>query len=517
MGLAKLVEVMPRIIGLALALGLVGCRESDGPSAAGSSSGGDESESTAAATMGVGSECVPDERRACYSGPLGTEGLGQCRAGEQVCSADGTRWLPCADEVLPAEREDCSTAPDDDCDGSIVCEPELQWSKETLASLRNLAIDSEGNILAASTGGAFEYEGTVLEDVYLIKIDPQGAPVWHHNFIYDGVDSVQDLAVDAEQRTAMVGYYGEELDLGGGPLPFAEVRTGFVAMHDRDGNHLWSRATDYTAVSTVEMGPDGTVYVVGRQDFFDNSFDEMVIVAAYDTEGTLVWEHRMEGVFGLNDRALSLARMTNGELVLAGILSPGDVEDPTYDDEPLELGFYGAYGFRLSADGDLLGYRELPEPDTVPIDSLRAFALSDGTLTVVFTAQNGGLSGGVLGRYSSELETISEQWIGTEASVRAVDIGPDDTIVVALFFFGSLEVSPVGVYAPPNAQNIGIVAVDREGQGRWLELMRDPSSIWLHSLAVGPGGVVAARVASDSPFELAGQTVENHALVRFQP
>ncbi|MEM7154651.1 MAG: hypothetical protein AAF799_17515 [Myxococcota bacterium] len=504
---------MPRIIGLALLVGLVGCREAEAPSGAGSSSGGDESESTAPATVGLGAQCVPDERRSCYGGPLGSEGLGVCRAGEQVCAADGTEWLPCADEVLPAAREDCSTAQDDDCDGSVVCEPELVWTKQTQASFRHLALDGQGHTYVGSSGGAFEYEGVVLDDVYLLKVDEQGDLLWHHSFIHPGVDWVADLAVDAEQRSTMVGYYTLDFDAGGGMLPYADERRGFVARYDGDGNHLWSRGTTFTSVSAVDVGPDGSVYVAGRRDLLDES----LVVVAFTSDGIPAWERRLSGVFGLSDRAIAVAVLDSGEVVVGAIFSPSQSVEPTLDGEPVDLGLYGAYALRLSAGGTLIDERPLHTELTVPLDNLELFGLEDGTLLAVFTAHLEGFNSGVLAHFTDELEPVSEQWLGTEATVRGVDVGPDDTVVLALEFYGALDVSPIGVHVPPNVETVGLLGIDRQGQGRWLELLRDPASVWVHGLAVGPDGSVVARISSGTSVEVGGQAIEGATLSRFRP
>ncbi len=54
-------------------------------------------------------------KRACYTGAAGTEGKGICKGGVQVCSAG--QWGTCVGEVLP-QVESCNGI-DDDCDGSV--------------------------------------------------------------------------------------------------------------------------------------------------------------------------------------------------------------------------------------------------------------------------------------------------------------------------------------------------------------------------------------------------------------
>jgi hypothetical protein len=53
--------------------------------------------------------------RPCYTGPVGTEGVGACRAGVQTCAAGN--WGACVGEVLPS-TEVCDGI-DNDCDGSV--------------------------------------------------------------------------------------------------------------------------------------------------------------------------------------------------------------------------------------------------------------------------------------------------------------------------------------------------------------------------------------------------------------
>lgn len=72
--------------------------------------------------------------RACYTGPAGTEGVGRCVGGQQVCQA-GTFVETCAGEVLPG-AEVCNTV-DDDCDGQVDEDFDLTTSVEHCGSCAN--------------------------------------------------------------------------------------------------------------------------------------------------------------------------------------------------------------------------------------------------------------------------------------------------------------------------------------------------------------------------------------------
>jgi hypothetical protein len=66
--------------------------------------------------------CIGNETRACYSGPPGTLGLGDCRRGTQSCGADGVLGA-CQGEVLPT-TDLCGDGHDQDCkDGDVQCRP----------------------------------------------------------------------------------------------------------------------------------------------------------------------------------------------------------------------------------------------------------------------------------------------------------------------------------------------------------------------------------------------------------
>src|SRR5262245_65126764 len=65
--------------------------------------------------------CQPGTMAPCYSGPPGTEGVGQCAAGTQTCNPDGMAYGPCIGEILPA-AEICDAAMhDENCDGHPGC------------------------------------------------------------------------------------------------------------------------------------------------------------------------------------------------------------------------------------------------------------------------------------------------------------------------------------------------------------------------------------------------------------
>lgn len=61
--------------------------------------------------------CVQGDTRSCYSGPVGTAGVGICLAGTQTCGAG--IWGTCTGQITPAMENTmplCTNSLDDDCD-----------------------------------------------------------------------------------------------------------------------------------------------------------------------------------------------------------------------------------------------------------------------------------------------------------------------------------------------------------------------------------------------------------------
>ena len=69
------------------------------------------------ASLGRCANCTPGERKDCYSGSAVTQNVGICRIGKKICKADGSGFEECFGEVLPS-AERCNGL-DDDCDGQI--------------------------------------------------------------------------------------------------------------------------------------------------------------------------------------------------------------------------------------------------------------------------------------------------------------------------------------------------------------------------------------------------------------
>ncbi len=58
--------------------------------------------------------CFADATQSCYTGPAGTDGIGECKAGTQICSSG--QWSACVGQAVPSS-ELCDSK-DNDCDST---------------------------------------------------------------------------------------------------------------------------------------------------------------------------------------------------------------------------------------------------------------------------------------------------------------------------------------------------------------------------------------------------------------
>ena len=106
--------------------------------------------------------CAPGSKIPCYTGPPGTEGVGQCKGGTITCEADGLTVGACLGEVVP--MPDVCGAPDLDCDGIVIPADDVDGDGWTCAQGDCCQLPSCAPDPAKVNPGAFEIVGNGLDD-----------------------------------------------------------------------------------------------------------------------------------------------------------------------------------------------------------------------------------------------------------------------------------------------------------------------------------------------------------------
>lgn len=162
-------------------------------------------------------------------------------------------------------------APCGDCDAAHV------WSAGFAGvELEGVAHDAQGNMIVAGFAGTpVDIGGDVLTPpggnaVVVGKLDAGGAHVWSHMFGNADYAGALDVEVGPDGSVTVVGFMSGSIDFGGGP------RSGeaFLLRLDAAGSHVFSTAfpssSENMFLDDLAMAPDGSVAItVG----FDGSFD----------------------------------------------------------------------------------------------------------------------------------------------------------------------------------------------------------------------------------------------------
>ncbi|MCY1070622.1 SBBP repeat-containing protein [Nannocystis sp. RBIL2] len=264
-------------------------------------------------------ECVPGESRSCYGGPDGTEGVGNCVAGQQQCGDDAL-WGPCEGEVVPA-RETCEEIGDEDCDGVDACAPPgaLAWGMTFGQGGHEVGtrvvFDAAGNIVVAAWGtGPVDFGGGTLnnldQDVFLAKFSPAGDLLWGKRFGEAGDQGGADygLAVTPAGHIVLAGDFAGAIDFGGGLLENVTATNDlFLVELTGDGDHVWSKSFHggdaLIGTKNLVLADNGDILITG---FFFTSLElggapliaddkADAFVARFTPTGAHVWSRRFGG------------------------------------------------------------------------------------------------------------------------------------------------------------------------------------------------------------------------------
>ncbi|MDI1482626.1 hypothetical protein [Polyangium sp. y55x31] len=299
---------------------------------------------------GGGMVCTPDEQRSCYTGPPGTEDVGTCKPGIQVCLPNGTGFGECGGEVLP-QAEDCLTTEDEACNGVDPLEcPALGngWLKTygelfSPQMISDVVIAPDGNIvIAGGFGGTIDLGGGPLAstgsyDILLAKLTPKGEVVWAKRFGDAAQQQANAVAVDKNGAIYVGGRVFGAVDFGGGVLTSAGSGDVFVAKFDANGDHVWSKLFGDTAsqdLRSIVVTKANQVIVAGNFagtiDFggaqIPSAGGNDIFLAKFDETGFHAASRRMGGMGADEVRAIAVNDMD--QVVVTGVFA-STIELPT--------------------------------------------------------------------------------------------------------------------------------------------------------------------------------------------
>lgn len=173
--------------------------------------------------VGDGCICAPGQSSACYEGPAGTAGVGQCRTGTAICNAAGTGFNSCEGDVTPSP-EICGDDVDNDCDGQTDegCLGDRVWNDRNRDGIQDAGEAGLGGatlILRTTNGALVAVAVSAASGTYAFQNVPPGTyyieliPPFSYTLSAadSGVDDTVDNDFDGETgATTIFTYSGLE-------------------------------------------------------------------------------------------------------------------------------------------------------------------------------------------------------------------------------------------------------------------------------------------------------------------
>ncbi|MDI3283199.1 SBBP repeat-containing protein [Polyangium sp. 15x6] len=228
--------------------------------------------------------CTPGATRACYSGPSGTQGVGICKAGTEVCGDNGMEWGSCEGQVVPAAAEDCTQPEDEDCNGEAneaavcICQPGQPASCDT--GLEGICAAGMGTCSAdgKAVESCTELNKPKFEDCATVEDeDCDGTTITCTGTVESGFtptgknsdpmdDAIYDVEFAPDGGYVIAGTV--DADLGADLFGFdTAVGSVYVAKVGADGQMQWAKTYPATTVGVargVAVSDAGDIVVVGE-------------------------------------------------------------------------------------------------------------------------------------------------------------------------------------------------------------------------------------------------------------
>jgi hypothetical protein len=200
----------------------------------------------------------------------------------------------------------------------------------------SVTTDASGNVIIGGWyNGSIDFGGgdltsTGVGDIFLAKLDPDGAHQWSQRFgSGSNIDQyAYGVATDAGENVFLTGGFYGSVDFGGGTLTSSGAGVDFyLAKFDPSGAHLWSRrcgdGTDQYGYS-VDTDNAGAVFVTGSMDgtvdfgggALTSGGAADVFVAKYTSAGAHEWSERFgTGGFQVGQ---GIASDASGSVIVGG-------------------------------------------------------------------------------------------------------------------------------------------------------------------------------------------------------
>ena len=140
-------------------------------------------------------------------------------------------------------------------------------------SAEDLVVAENGDLLVAGSFSETLMVGNQMimaegeEDVYLVRLDKNGVPIWGLSGGGEDVDETRAIGEDKEGNIYWTGTYWREISFGGEKLTNeVGVKAIFVVKYSSSGQLIWARslsATGLKDIGDLDLDSEGNLYLTG--------------------------------------------------------------------------------------------------------------------------------------------------------------------------------------------------------------------------------------------------------------
>ncbi len=252
-----------------------------------------------------------------------------------------------------------------------------------------------GGFAGTATFGDVTLVSAGSSDAFLAKYTPGGEVVWARRGGGDQGDLAYGVAVNAAGEAHLAGSFRGVALFGALPVQSAGETDVFVVKYDPDGEPLWvegigADGAEYTRGGGIGLDASGNVYVTGSfsntilvgNDVLASTGFTDVFVARLSADGDEVWGRRGGGSGTNFSAALSVEDDLGSGLVFA----TGYVDGTgTFDDEPFTTQGRDGYVALFDLDGDFGGLKLLGGSGQDAGTGVATYQAASGDITVALT------------------------------------------------------------------------------------------------------------------------------------